>query len=89
MQVGYAQGMNDVLSMILAVMDHEADAYVDNVLPLFRPQRSYRRLQAHRPRQLATAPHQLFNSIGRLVPPLRPPLRPATSSTDTGASRTT
>eukprot|EP00039_Didymoeca_costata_P028524 m.21341 g.21341 ORF g.21341 m.21341 type:complete len:474 (+) comp7116_c0_seq1:153-1574(+) len=26
-QVGYAQGMNDVLSMILAVMDHEADAY--------------------------------------------------------------
>lgn len=25
--VGYAQGMNDVLSMILAVMDHEADAY--------------------------------------------------------------
>jgi len=26
MQVGYAQGMNDVLSMILAVMDHEADA---------------------------------------------------------------
>jgi len=26
-KVGYAQGMNDVLSMILAVMDHEADAY--------------------------------------------------------------
>ena len=26
-EVGYAQGMNDVLSMILAVMDHEADAY--------------------------------------------------------------
>ena len=25
--VGYAQGMNDVLSMILAVTDHEADAY--------------------------------------------------------------
>lgn len=27
LQVGYAQGMNDVLSMILAVTDHEADAY--------------------------------------------------------------
>lgn len=26
-QVGYAQGMNDILSMILAVIDHEADAY--------------------------------------------------------------
>jgi hypothetical protein len=26
-KVGYAQGMNDILSMILAVIDHEADAY--------------------------------------------------------------
>lgn len=25
--VGYAQGMNDLLSMILSVTDHEADAY--------------------------------------------------------------
>lgn len=25
--MGYAQGMNDILSMILTVMDHEADAY--------------------------------------------------------------
>eukprot|EP00036_Acanthoecidae_sp_10tr_P014480 CAMPEP_0206288306 /NCGR_PEP_ID=MMETSP0106_2-20121207/1548_1 /ASSEMBLY_ACC=CAM_ASM_000206 /TAXON_ID=81532 /ORGANISM="Acanthoeca-like sp., Strain 10tr" /LENGTH=584 /DNA_ID=CAMNT_0053718855 /DNA_START=6 /DNA_END=1756 /DNA_ORIENTATION=- len=26
-EIGYAQGMNDILSMILAVIDHEADAY--------------------------------------------------------------
>ncbi len=25
--VGYVQGMNDILAMILCVLDHEADAY--------------------------------------------------------------